>query len=690
MNESSEPVLTVLVVDDDEYILELLKAFFEQTGMHVLMAANAEDALSLQGVEQVQVALLDIQLPGSNGHDLQRELNRRFPDMAKILMSGQADLDDVIAAFSDQAFSFVQKPFSSLKEIAVLVRRAAQSKQLEVQNREYAQRLEESNRALAEKVSEGNGERQLQQVLSHLYFATPQLGLIETADRLLDFLCRTLVEAGAFERAAIVIGDEQYRVRHVGAWETGDSGEPLRDALHALIGQPLRPFDFGRREERIGSAVLTHPSESARSEVFVPLHTQDGRILGYLSVTSSAEHARPSLELVQLLEVLLAHGAQQLEARELRLDLQRRAGECESLAAERAADLQLANERFARLVNSSADIVYIADEQDCLTFLNESFTKTLGYVRENYLGRTVQRVLRDLATENPLNHRAIEDLSSYQQDHSVHHVEVLTRQGDKRTLEISRSLIRQGDAIKGSQGVARDVTEHRALLRQLITSERLAITGRIAAGVAHEIKNPLQAMLSQLKTVQQKLSANESPAENLNLIQESLERLRCIVASMLDLNRTSPAARLPLKLNDLVEKVLVLLQQEVDARNVQVHLNLAHDLPLVAGSSQEMQQVLLNLILNALEAMPNGGDLTIASAAVVNRVEIAMQDSGVGIAPEHLPQIFDPFFTSGASGAGTGLGLYLSKNIVEMHQGTITVESEPSHGARFTISLPRA
>ena len=113
MNRIAEPALTVLVVDDDEYILELLKAFFEQTGLRVVAAATAEEALALPALEQVQVALLDVQLPGASGHELQKELNRRFPDMAKILMSGQADLDDVIAGFSDQAFSFVQKPFSS-------------------------------------------------------------------------------------------------------------------------------------------------------------------------------------------------------------------------------------------------------------------------------------------------------------------------------------------------------------------------------------------------------------------------------------------------------------------------------------------------------------------------------------------------------------------------------------------------
>ncbi|HEY3296042.1 MAG TPA: ATP-binding protein [bacterium] len=689
MNRITEPVLTVLVVDDDEYILELLKAFFEQTGMRVFTAANAEDALALPRLEQVHVALLDVQMPGANGHDLQKELNRRFPDMAKILMSGQADLDDVIAGFADQAFSFVQKPFSSLKEIAVLVRRAAQHKELEIRNREYAHRLEESNQALAERLAEqGEGVR-LRDIMSHLYFAAPQIAKLETADAVLEYICRALVDAGAFERAAMVISDEKFIVRHAGMWQA-ELTDAQRNAMQALEGQPLRPVEFDRVEERVGSAIYA-PRRSERMDVtFVPLFRQDGALLGYLTVESAAGSERPSLDLVRMVETLLAHAAQQLAANQLRLTLARRTDEAETHAAKAAADLQTTAERFNQLVNASTDIVYLADEQDRLTFLNDSFTRVLGYVRDNYIGRTLRRLLEDLVTENPINRRAIEELTSADSDQPVHYVEVLTREGDKRTLMIHRSVIRQGEIRKGSQGVARDITENRALLQQLVTSERLATTGKIAAGVAHEIKNPLQAMLSQLKTVEQKIATNEDPAENLELIQESVERLRHIVGSMLDLNRTAPAARMPVSLNSLVQKVIALLQQQIREHNVQVHLELAQDLPSVAGSAQELQQVILNLTLNAIEAMPNGGDLTITSAAKDDRVELNVQDSGVGIAPEHVAQIFEPFFTFRVSGTGTGLGLYLTKNIIEMHQGTIAVESAQSQGARFTVSLPAA
>jgi signal transduction histidine kinase len=136
--------------------------------------------------------------------------------------------------------------------------------------------------------------------------------------------------------------------------------------------------------------------------------------------------------------------------------------------------------------------------------------------------------------------------------------------------------------------------------------------------------------------------------------------------------------------------VLALVRQQIRERAIAVQLELDPVLPPVAGSSQELMQVILNLVLNAVEAMPSGGDLVITTSATAERVAIAVQDNGVGIPPENLSQIFEPFFTMRVSGAGTGLGLYISKNIVEMHQGSITVQSEPQQGARFTVTLPRA
>jgi PAS domain S-box-containing protein len=701
VNSSVSDHITVLVVDDEEHIRELLKSFLEQRGMTVLLCGSAEEALARDDVGQADVAMLDIRLPGrTDGHALQKELNRRYPDMAKILMSGQADLDDAIAAFSDQAFSFTKKPFSSLKEIGVLIERAAQVKRLEKQNREYAQQLREANRALAERVTETTAEAtRYQNILSHLYLVSSQLGRIDQTDRLLDFVCQAVVEAGAFHRAVVLLADERYLVCNVGVWEEGGIAEALRDQLRGYRGLPLRPFEFRRKEQQIGTAVFARAARTGEDvgesawgvgdQLFVPLLRQDGAVFGFLSLEAPVDGNPPSAEVIRLLEVLLTNSALYLEAHELRDELKKRADELELRVHERTRELRQSEERFSRLVNTTTDIVYITDEADKLTFLNEAFTRTLGYLRENYIGRTFRRMIEDIATDNPMNRRALQELVGQSAEHGIHHVEVVTRQGDKRTLEINRTLIVQAGDVRGSQGIIRDITEHRVLLKQLVASERLAATGRLAAGIAHEINNPLQAMSSQLSTVQAKVLEQKSPAENIELMRDGIERIRQIVRSMLDLHRGGGATQGAADLREVIEKVTALVAQQVRERAVQLKVDVQRDLPVVHGSPQELQQVLLNLVLNALEAMPKGGDLSITARATADTIEVQVRDTGVGIAPEHLAQIFEPFFTYRPSGGGTGLGLYLSKNIVEAHRGRISVQSEKGHGATFTLSFPR-
>jgi PAS domain S-box-containing protein len=702
LSSSTSNPITVLIVDDEENIREMLRSFLEELGMTVLSADSAETVLARHDLGQVDVALLDIRLPGRvDGHALQQELNQRFPDMAKILMSGYADLDDVIAAFSDQAFSFVKKPFASLKEIGVLIERAAMNKRLEIQNRAYAERLRDANRNLTDRVTKTTAEAsRYQEILAHLYLVSSQLGRIEQTDRLLDFICQAVVEAGAFRRAAVLLADERFLVGSAGAWEEGGTGETLRDALRGLRGQPLRPYEFRRQEQRIGTAVYartgtaqgvaTQRDQDSSEQIFVPLLRRDGSVFGFLSLEPPARGEPPSVEVVRLLEILLTNATLYLEAHALSDELKKRANELELRVHERTQQLRLSEERFSRLVNSTTDIVYVADENDRVVFLNEAFARTLGYVRENYVGRMFARMMEDIATDNPMNRRALQELAAQNEEHGIHQVEVVSRQGDKRTLEINRTLILQGGVARGSQGIIRDVTEHRVLLQQLVSAERLAATGRLATGIAHEINNPLQAMASQLSAVQGKLRDQKNPAENIELIREGIERIRQIVRSMLDLHRTSGTAQGTVNLRETAEKVASLVSQQLKEQGIRLTLELQADLPLVSGSPQELQQVVLNLVLNSIEAMPRGGELTIRASSTPKTVEVQVCDTGVGIAPEHLSQIFEPFFTFRSSGGGTGLGLYLSRNIVEAHQGRITVQSEKGKGTIFTITFPRS
>jgi two-component system NtrC family sensor kinase len=221
---------------------------------------------------------------------------------------------------------------------------------------------------------------------------------------------------------------------------------------------------------------------------------------------------------------------------------------------------------------------------------------------------------------------------------------------------------------------------------QLIQAEKLAATGRLAASMAHEINNPLQAIHNCLHLVLNRPLTDEKKQNYLNMAQEEVERLSAIVVRTLDFYRPSKGRVTRTQVNDLVESVLALAGKKLQHGHVQVHRRLAADLPPLLAVADQLTQVLLNLVINAAEAMPQGGELTITTARVDNWIDVSFNDTGPGISSEEASKIFEPFYTTKAT--GTGLGLAISYGIIERHGGRITVTSEPGHGATFTVQLP--
>ncbi len=241
--------------------------------------------------------------------------------------------------------------------------------------------------------------------------------------------------------------------------------------------------------------------------------------------------------------------------------------------------------------------------------------------------------------------------------------------------------------------------ERDLLNEQVIEAGKLASVGELAAGIAHEINNPVAIMMEEAGWVTDILADEDrgSPS-NLEEMRRALEQIRVqgarckeITHKLLSFARKTDSRLKELDINDLVAEMAELTEKRARYVNVRLKTDLAPNLPHVAGSPSELQQLLLNLINNALDSMEkNGGDLTIATRAAGDRVELAVSDTGHGIPKAVLPRIFDPFFTTKAVGKGTGLGLSICYGIVKKLGGEITVESAPDQGATFRVSLPAA
>ncbi|MGB9301736.1 MAG: GAF domain-containing protein [Anaerolineae bacterium] len=224
---------------------------------------------------------------------------------------------------------------------------------------------------------------------------------------------------------------------------------------------------------------------------------------------------------------------------------------------------------------------------------------------------------------------------------------------------------------------------------QLLKAERLAATGKLAASLAHEINNPLQVIQNCLHLVTQRRPLDENKRQvYLSMAREEVQRLIDLVQRMLDFYRPSAESKGPVDIQVVLDDVLSLVGKRIQHGNVMVHRNAIDPMPPVLGEADQLKQVFLNIIINAVEAMPAGGDLFIDAAWDEQRNEVSMSftDTGEGIPLPELGNIFDPFYTSKPK--GTGLGLSISHGIIERHGGRIDVKSEVGQGSTFTVTLP--
>jgi len=228
--------------------------------------------------------------------------------------------------------------------------------------------------------------------------------------------------------------------------------------------------------------------------------------------------------------------------------------------------------------------------------------------------------------------------------------------------------------------------------RELLAAERLKATGKLASEIAHELNTPLGGILMYSHLLIEDLNEDDPRRENIVKINKLAHRCKIIVLGLLDFAHQEIPQLRPVQINRILRNVIGFLEDHVLLRNISIETILDPDLPMVAGDENKLEQVFINLIINAAQSMNGTGTLTLCTEFAVDtsRVRIKCSDTGCGIHEEHLGRIFEPFFTTKEKGKGTGLGLSICHGIVEQHGGTITVESSMEHGTIFTTFLPVA
>ncbi len=314
-----------------------------------------------------------------------------------------------------------------------------------------------------------------------------------------------------------------------------------------------------------------------------------------------------------------------------------------------------------------------------------------GAPRERLIGSGVETLMPERLRARHAEHRA-----GYFRDPHVRPMgrglDLLARRGDgtEFPVEISLSYVETDEGLRALAFVT-DITQRQRLERASRQTERLTALGQLSAGLAHEVNNPIGVMTTRIELMLMDAETNKLPAEaieDLKVLHRHAQRVATITNSLLSFARQSPQERGLVNLNDVVAAVLVLVERQYDRQGVRLHEELAPSLPPVFGQANALQQVVLNLVTNAAQAMPSGGDITITTTLDDGKVRLVVADTGPGIAPEHLSHIFEPFFTTKPS--GTGLGLSVTYGILNDHNATVDVDSVPGQGARFVLTFPVA
>lgn len=363
-------------------------------------------------------------------------------------------------------------------------------------------------------------------------------------------------------------------------------------------------------------------------------------------------------------------------------------------------DPKTSREQLAGILLSAMDAIVTVDADQRIVLFNPAAEQMFRCKAEDAMGQPIERFIpgryRDIhrepvetfdrATTTTRRMGALGTISGFRAD------------GEEFPAEAAISQVEAGGQ-KLFTVILRDISPWRKLEAQLHQTERLAELGMLASGMAHEIGTPMNVILGRAEFLQRK-TTDPDQAKGLQTIIEQVERITKLMHQLLAFARRRPIERRPMSLNRLVEDTLDMLRERLTQHRITVTTDLSPTLPQAEVDPDQIEQVLLNLAINALHAMEDGGTLRIrtavvpahsqASPHVTDMIEIALSDTGHGIAPEDLDKIFNPFFTTKDVGKGTGLGLTVACGIVQEHGGHIRVQSERRKGATFHVLLPMA
>jgi two-component system, NtrC family, sensor kinase len=670
---------SLLIVDGDKDFAGILAREADTRAYRATTVATVAEALDLIGREPFDALLVDLAPGAETAFALLSELKRLSADSEVIVMSERTSMAATIQWFDPNAFAFVRK--SDIGQLFAALARALERRRITMQNRRLVWELQTIN-----EIASG---------------ITRSLELTDILTAALQRLVRAMDAVGASIRLRDRFTDRFEECAAVGpvavhaAWATYLPGIPMPSDRALATRAPVMIEDFA---ELVADDGATLPLRSALS---VPMLAGD-ELLGTLSI-GSLRPRRFAVADQQLVALIAAQIVVAIQNAQLHNTIRQAKREWERTFDAISDPIAVYNDRGELLRGNKALAEHLELPITGIRRLSCGQVGFCGCESTAHGARcTVHRALTEepSRTEVTLGDERIFSVTTFPIGPATDGPSVVqVAKNVTEEIASARRLQAMSNELANTNGrLVATLDQLKSMQAQLVQAEKLSAMGQLVAGVAHELNNPLTSVIGYAQLVEEELRAGPSlrpadeVAQDLRRIAEESERAARIVRNLLAFARRQGAARAPQEIVDVCERVLSLREYAFRMSGVELHTDFPFSVPKVLADVGQLQQVLLNLVLNAEQAMRSSSErriaITVRHNAASNVVELTVSDSGHGIDAANLSRIFDPFFTTRDVGEGTGLGLSICYGIVRDHGGQITVQSRVRQGTTFKVVLP--
>ncbi len=653
----------VLIADDDQPIRYLLTTILEREGYEVLSVANGNDAVQTAQTEQFDLVIADLRMPGLDGMEVLKAIKREvYQDTEVVIMTGHASLDTATEAVRNGAYDYIQKPFSSIEDVANIAKRAIEKHRLTVENKKKLFELEVLYN-VSNTISYTLDHQELLQII------------MDSLNKVIDCDLCTSLHVASGQKTHLTIRSS----RLVAPSLVTEAKANIIQAFNTLAGNPIQEEQLSILEEVDLSDTSDTDAQSIQSFFNVPLIIRE-RPVGMINISSTKEDAFSQYD-IRLLYTIANQAS-------IAIDRLRAV-----VAAEKS--------KMETMVESMSDGVIMMDNKGDVVVINPAAQNMLGVA-----GIDQPKIIEELGLPGFLEMNLDKTGTSHLAEDEELIKEIVITEPQKTILQASISPVKNIDGQElGIVTVLRDVTREKEIDR--MKSDFISI-------VSHELRAPLANIKNAVSIVEIAGEVNEDQQEFLSIAMEDIDRLSRLISQLLDISRIE-SGRMELdfesiNVGSVAAASITSLERRADEKNIAIINKIPDDLPQLSADKDRLTQIFTILIDNALKFADEGGKITVdakytpggqvsVGATVATKslnsldvMEISVSDTGIGIASKDLDKVFNRFQQLSSSSTrkegGTGLGLAIAKEIIEKHHGKIWVESQIGKGSTFTFILP--